>query len=69
MTVNVALVDDADFDGGQLIALYGRRLRSISRASGDATVHSSRLLHGVTRMGAGVRYSLIVFFHEAGSAA
>ena len=34
---------------------------------GEATVQSSSLLHGVTRMsGGGVRYSLIMFFAPAG---
>ena len=37
------------------------------RAEGDATVHSSSLLHGVARVhGAAVRYSLILFFARAG---
>ena len=33
-----------------------------ARAEGEATVHSSTLLHAVTRLASGKRYSLIVFF-------
>ena len=34
----------------------------ISRAAGEATVHRSSLLHAVTRVQRGSRYSLIMFF-------
>eukprot|EP00928_Gymnodinium_smaydae_P065039 TRINITY_DN48240_c0_g1_i1.p1 TRINITY_DN48240_c0_g1~~TRINITY_DN48240_c0_g1_i1.p1 ORF type:complete len:453 (+),score=74.57 TRINITY_DN48240_c0_g1_i1:1-1359(+) len=65
VTVNVALGNDDEFDGGELLVATpaGRpRLRIISRNAGDATVHSSDLLHGVRMMTSGVRYSLIIFF-------
>lgn len=66
MTANVALADDALHDGGRLLALVGADgLRSIERREGEATVHPSSLLHGVSMMrGAGVRYSLIVFYRS-----
>lgn len=32
---------------------------------GEATVHDSRLLHAVSRITAGVRYSLIIFIGQA----
>ena len=62
MTVNVALSSDADVDGGRLLGVYDGKVHNIERGEGDATVHSSALLHGVTRMRRGVRYSLILFF-------
>ena len=62
LTVNVALSSDADVDGGGLLGVYDRKVHNIERGEGDATVHSSALLHGVTRMRRGVRYSLILFF-------
>ena len=35
------------------------------RGAGDATVHLSRIVHGVSRMTSGVRFALIVFLgHE-----
>ena len=62
LTVNVALSADNAVDGGRLLGVYDGRVHNIERAEGDATVHSSALLHGVTRMRKGVRYSLILFF-------
>merc|ERR1712190_587630 len=49
-TVNVALGHDTSFEGGRLLACYGGSVRSIIRTEGEATVHSSTLLHGVTMM-------------------
>ena len=60
VTVNVALTDDAALRGGALLGVYGGAIHHIKRAEGDATVHSSTLMHGVTRMHEGVRYSLIM---------
>eukprot|EP00038_Savillea_parva_P005065 m.146877 g.146877 ORF g.146877 m.146877 type:complete len:477 (+) comp11651_c2_seq13:203-1633(+) len=62
ITVNIALVDDDTFEGGRLLACYDGQVRALKRAQGDATVHSSTLLHGVSRLRHGRRYSLIVFF-------
>ena len=62
LTANVALAADECHDGGRLLALLGGRLRSIERKAGEATVHPSSLMHGVSRMRGGVRYSLIVFY-------
>ena len=42
-----------------------QKLRVIERGEGTATVHTSEMLHGVTAMQEGVRYSLIAFFKEA----
>lgn len=65
ITVNVALSDDAEHRGGRLIGLYDGRIQTIERAEGEAVVHTSALIHGVTRMSKGVRYSLILFFTDA----
>ena len=62
MTVNVALTADADIEGGRLLGVYGGAVQTLSRDEGEATVHSSSLMHGVTMMRRGVRYSLICFF-------
>lgn len=65
LTANVALADDARHEGGRLLALAGREgLRAIERREGQATVHPSSLLHGVSRMMRGSRYSLICFFRS-----
>ena len=69
ITVNVALSDDAGHRGGRLVGLYGGRIQTIERAEGEAVVHTSALIHGVTRMSEGVRYSLILFFTGVAAAA
>ena len=62
VTVNVALSADEDHGGGTLLGVYGGQVYRIRRGEGEATVHSSALVHGVTAMTSGVRYSLILFF-------
>jgi predicted 2-oxoglutarate/Fe(II)-dependent dioxygenase YbiX len=62
LTVNVALTSDEAVEGGRLLGVYDGAIRVITRAEGDATAHSSALLHGVTRMHKGTRYSMIMFF-------
>lgn len=64
MTVNVALSDGSAHGGGTLLAVYDGALRAVSRREGEATVHPSNVLHAVSRLTAGVRYSLIMFFHR-----
>jgi tetratricopeptide (TPR) repeat protein len=63
ITVNVALNDDADFEGGTLLGVHDGAVAAIVREEGEATVHPSTLLHAVTAMTAGARYSLILFFN------
>ena len=62
-TVNVALNSDKEFDGGRLMALHNNQLQIIDRNEGDATCHRGSVFHGVAAMRAGVRYSMILFFH------
>ena len=62
LTVNIALSPDAGHTGGRLIGLFEGEVRALVRGEGSATVHSSSLLHAVSRMTSGVRYSLICFF-------
>jgi hypothetical protein len=62
LTINVALCDDADFDGGKLVVLCGGAVQRLDRREGEATVHASTLLHGVSRLRAGRRYSLVLFY-------
>lgn len=69
LTVNVALSSDATITGGRLIGVYDDGVHEIGRDEGDATVHSSGLLHAVTRMCTGTRYSLILFFALGGGPA
>ena len=61
-TVNIALSNGTEFEGGDLISLSEGRLQKVPCALGAAAVHSSHLVHGVSRIRSGMRYSLIVFF-------
>jgi hypothetical protein len=63
-TVNIALNGDGEYDGGELLVLHQGEMKAELRSRGEATVHTSDLLHGVRRMYAGERFSLILFFNE-----
>ena len=64
VTVNVAISDDICHRGGRLIGLFDDGASVFERAEGTATVHLSRVVHGVTRMLSGTRYSLICFLGD-----
>ena len=61
LTVNVALTDDSEHVGGRLLVVMDGRVSALPRSEGSATVHPSSLLHAVTRLVSGLRYSLILF--------
>ena len=63
-TVNVALNDEGSFDGGALLALNGAGLKAPARRIGTALLHAGNLVHGVSRIESGTRYSLILFFNR-----
>ena len=62
VTVNVALSDDAAHVGGRLLIVAEGEVRAVERVEGEATAHVSSVTHAVSAMGAGCRYSLIMFF-------
>ena len=62
ITINVALTADCEHTGGALLALERGEVTRYARTEGTATVHSSALLHAVTRLYTGVRYALVIFF-------
>ena len=55
--------DDSSVRGGKLLVVCAGAVRTVERAEGEATVHSSSLMHGVSRVheGGAPRYSLIIF--------
>eukprot|EP00798_Chlamydomonas_sp_ICE-L_P003939 gene3939-14016_t len=62
LTMQVALNSPDDYTGGDLVLLLPDTASALvpSRSSGSATVHDNSVVHGVTRMQAGVRYSLFL---------
>jgi hypothetical protein len=60
----VALNNEGSFEGGALLALNGSGLKAPSRGMGTALLHAGNLVHGVTKIERGTRYSLILFFHR-----
>ena len=64
LTMNIALSDDAAHGGGALLAIYDGSVQHVVRGEGGATVHPSGVQHAVTRMYSGIRYSLILFYHQ-----
>ena len=62
VTANVALSADEAHTGGRLLAILDDGVQAIVREEGEVTVHPSDVLHAVTAVEAGVRYSLLVFF-------
>lgn len=59
-SVNVALSADERHQGGHLLAVYDGSIHQLVRAEGEATAHSPEVLHAVTQIESGVRYSLII---------
>jgi len=64
VTVNCALSDDRAHCGGRLVGLFEDGVEAFERSEGTATVHRSCIVHGVTRMQSGTRYSLICFLGD-----
>lgn len=60
-TVQVALNDDREYEGGRL-CFYSmdKGVEVLQRGAGCMTVHKPHVLHAVTRLTAGTRYSLFV---------
>lgn len=59
-TVQVCLNDDHDYVGGRLVFYALGQIEVPQRRRGTCTIHDPKILHAVTRVTAGVRYSLFV---------
>lgn len=59
-TMQVPLNEPSEYDGGELVWAVGGALEVPSRAAGSATLHSASVVHGVTAMTRGQRYSLFL---------
>jgi uncharacterized protein (TIGR02466 family) len=68
-TVNIALNAGDGFEGGELLVLHRGALTALPRRPGTAILHAGNLVHGVSRIESGTRYSLILFFYRQAAAA
>lgn len=57
-TMQVILSDESDYSGCDLVYVTGKGFQQPRRRAGTATIHDNTILHGVTEMESGVRYSL-----------
>jgi len=65
-TVQLALNDDTEYEGGRLCFIDSAGLSVPPRPAGTLTAHPREVVHGVTRLHRGVRYSLFVVDRENG---
>eukprot|EP00931_Biecheleriopsis_adriatica_P082025 TRINITY_DN55409_c0_g1_i1.p1 TRINITY_DN55409_c0_g1~~TRINITY_DN55409_c0_g1_i1.p1 ORF type:complete len:340 (+),score=50.32 TRINITY_DN55409_c0_g1_i1:75-1094(+) len=59
-TMQIPLNDEAEYEGGKLLYVTAQGLEFPSRPAGSATIHENTIVHGVTPMTRGVRYSLFL---------
>ena len=59
-TMQIPLNEPTEYDGGELVWAVEDGLEVPSRAAGSATLHSAGVVHGVTAMTRGQRYSLFL---------
>ncbi len=62
VSVVMQLSDENDYEGGDLMLLYGHKPRKGSRARGDLIAFPSFVMHKVTPVTAGTRFSLVAWF-------
>jgi len=61
VTVNVALNSDSEYEGGRLVVITPDTATMFQRPAGHAAIMDTALVHGVTALQGGFRYSLIAF--------
>ena len=57
-TMQIALTDDSEYDGGRLVFATASGFLVPSRPRGSATIHGTGHVHGVSTLTCGVRYGL-----------
>ena len=65
-TIQITLNDDSEYSGGRLVFFHKDKLIEPKRPAGFMSVHSNDVMHGVTRVTKGVRYSLFVVDGDKG---
>ena len=64
-TMQVILSDESDYSGCDLVYVTGKGFQQPRRRAGTATIHDNTILHGVTEMESGVRYSLFFLRNDS----
>jgi hypothetical protein len=59
-TMQVALNDDSEYEGGRLVFVSNGKLEIPKRKSGTITLHEKNIIHGVTALRSGIRYGLLI---------
>mmetsp|Transcript_18222 Transcript_18222/g.58219 ORF Transcript_18222/g.58219 Transcript_18222/m.58219 type:complete len:150 (-) Transcript_18222:202-651(-) len=59
-TMQVALNPESEYEGGRVIYCTAEGLKAAPREPGTASVHGADVLHGVTALTRGVRFSLFL---------
>jgi hypothetical protein len=59
-TIQMTLNDDTEYEGGRLCFITSEGLSVPSRPAGAITIHDAEVVHGVSCLHKGVRYSLFV---------
>ena len=58
--MHVALGDEGEYDGGRLVFASRAGFEVPRRPAGSATIHTHAMVHGVTTLRSGTRYSLFL---------
>jgi len=67
VTLNVSLNSDSEYKGGKLVVVTPDATTTFQRPAGHAAIMDTALVHGVTSLQAGFRYSLIAFYELPGT--
>lgn len=59
-TLQLALNNDSDYEGGRLMYATQAKLHVPARNKGTVTIHDNTIAHGVTKLESGVRYGLFL---------
>ena len=67
-TIQIALNEGSEFDGGRLVFVTGNdaTVTVVPKLAGSLTSHARNVLHGVTKLHSGIRYSLFVVDSDNG---
>lgn len=65
-TMQICLNDQEEYTGGRLVFLTEKGIEIPERKKGMMTKHTDSILHGVTRLHLGIRYSLFVVGYDNG---